>query len=110
VIALAVLAGRIAAAEAWAAAHVDEDWNMDSWGRDALALERRAFHLCEMKRPRWCSSCTRPDNRSWHTVHSCPHEAERQGALSASRQFNVEEICSNLSQVRDECKAMKALR
>jgi chaperone required for assembly of F1-ATPase len=49
VIALAVLAGRIAAAEAWAAAHVDEDWNMDSWGRDALALERRAFHLCEMK-------------------------------------------------------------
>jgi chaperone required for assembly of F1-ATPase len=49
VIALAVLAGRIAAAEAWAAAHVDEDWNMDSWGRDALALERRAFHFCEMK-------------------------------------------------------------
>jgi chaperone required for assembly of F1-ATPase len=48
-IALAVLAGRLAAEEAWAAAHVDEDWNMDFWGRDALALERRASHLAEMK-------------------------------------------------------------
>jgi chaperone required for assembly of F1-ATPase len=48
-IGLAVLAGRIAAAEAWAAAQVDEDWNMDFWGRDEQALERRAFHFAEMK-------------------------------------------------------------
>ena len=48
-IALAVLAGRLTAEEAWAAAHVDEDWNMDFWGRDELALERRAAHLAEMK-------------------------------------------------------------
>jgi chaperone required for assembly of F1-ATPase len=48
-IALAVLAGRLAAEEAWAAAHVDEDWNMDTWGRDAPALERRASHFAEMK-------------------------------------------------------------
>jgi chaperone required for assembly of F1-ATPase len=48
-IGLAVLAGRLAAAEAWAAAHVDEDWNMDLWGRDELALERRACHFAEMK-------------------------------------------------------------
>jgi chaperone required for assembly of F1-ATPase len=48
-IALAVLAGRLSAAEAWAAAHVDEDWNMDFWGRDELALERRAAQLAEMK-------------------------------------------------------------
>ena len=48
-IGLAVLAGRLAAAEAWAAAHVDEDWNMDFWGRDELALERRACHFAEMK-------------------------------------------------------------
>jgi chaperone required for assembly of F1-ATPase len=48
-IALAVLAGRLSAEEAWAAAHLDEDWNMDFWGRDELALERRAFHFAEMK-------------------------------------------------------------
>jgi chaperone required for assembly of F1-ATPase len=35
--------------EAWAAAHVDEDWNMELWGRDNLALEQRAFRLAEMR-------------------------------------------------------------
>jgi chaperone required for assembly of F1-ATPase len=34
---------------AWSAAHVDEDWNMDLWGRDALALERRAARFAEMQ-------------------------------------------------------------
>jgi chaperone required for assembly of F1-ATPase len=48
-IALAVLAGRLAVDEAWAAAHVDEDWNMDTWGRDAPALERRELRFAEMK-------------------------------------------------------------
>lgn len=47
-IALAVLYARLSAEEAWAAAHVDEDWNMDQWGRDTLALEGRAFHFAEM--------------------------------------------------------------
>jgi len=48
-IALALDAGRLSLAEAWAAAHVDEDWNMDQWGRDAIALERRAFRFGEMQ-------------------------------------------------------------
>ena len=48
VIALAVLAGRLSPAEAWAAAHVDEDWNMEFWGRDELALKRRAYRYDEM--------------------------------------------------------------
>lgn len=48
-IALAVLHRRLSADAAWAAAHVDEDWNMDFWGRDALALERRAFRFAEMQ-------------------------------------------------------------
>jgi len=48
-IALAVLAGRLSADEAWAAAHVDEDWNMQQWGQDALALERRARQFAEMQ-------------------------------------------------------------
>ena len=48
-IALAVLNGRLSSEEAWAAAHVDEDWNMDFWGRDEHALERRAFRFAEMQ-------------------------------------------------------------
>ena len=48
-IALAVLNGRLGVEEAWRAAHVDEDWNMDFWGRDELALERRAARYAEMQ-------------------------------------------------------------
>ena len=48
-IALAVLNGRLTVEEAWQAAHVDEDWNMDFWGRDELALERRAARFAEMQ-------------------------------------------------------------
>ncbi|MEX2036951.1 MAG: ATP12 family protein [Xanthobacteraceae bacterium] len=48
-LALALDAGRIDADTAWAAAHVDEDWNMEFWGRDELALARRAFHFGELQ-------------------------------------------------------------
>ena len=33
----------------WDAAHVDEDWNMSLWGRDELALDRRAKRFAEMQ-------------------------------------------------------------
>lgn len=46
-IALALANGRLGADEAWQAAHVDEDWNMEQWGRDELALEHRAFRFAE---------------------------------------------------------------
>src|SRR5262249_26330294 len=48
-LALALSRGRITADEAWAAAHVDEDWNMEQWGRDDLALERRAYRYAELQ-------------------------------------------------------------
>jgi chaperone required for assembly of F1-ATPase len=48
-IALALAHRRLSTDEAWAAAHVDEDWNMEQWGHDALALERRSFHRAEMQ-------------------------------------------------------------
>jgi chaperone required for assembly of F1-ATPase len=48
-IALALLHGRVTVAEAWAAAHVDEDWNLEQWGRDEIALQRRAFRHAEME-------------------------------------------------------------
>jgi chaperone required for assembly of F1-ATPase len=47
-LALALLKGRLAVEDAWAAAHVDEDWNMEQWGRDQPALERRAARFAEM--------------------------------------------------------------
>jgi len=46
-IALALMRGVITAEAAWAAAHVDEDWNMEQWGRDEIALQRRAFRFAE---------------------------------------------------------------
>jgi chaperone required for assembly of F1-ATPase len=48
-IALALARGALTLDAAWAAAHVDEDWNMEQWGRDELALERRAARLVEMQ-------------------------------------------------------------
>jgi chaperone required for assembly of F1-ATPase len=48
-IALAMDQGRLSTADAWAAAHVDEDWNMHQWGRDEQALERRAKREAEMQ-------------------------------------------------------------
>jgi chaperone required for assembly of F1-ATPase len=48
-IALALAGGALSLEEAWTAAHVDEDWNMNFWGRDEIALERRAFRLTEMQ-------------------------------------------------------------
>jgi chaperone required for assembly of F1-ATPase len=48
-LALALLHGRLSVDEAWDAAHVDEDWNMEQWGRDAVALARRAARRAEMQ-------------------------------------------------------------
>jgi chaperone required for assembly of F1-ATPase len=48
-IALAVAAGALSADAAWAAAHVDEDWNMDFWGRDELAMQRRQARFVDMQ-------------------------------------------------------------
>jgi chaperone required for assembly of F1-ATPase len=48
-IALAVAADCLDVDAAWDAANVDEDWNMDFWGRDELALERRAARLADLR-------------------------------------------------------------
>lgn len=48
-LALALAKGRIDVDTAWAAAHVDEDWQMSQWGRDDAALARRAFRFAEMQ-------------------------------------------------------------
>ena len=47
--ALALMRGALSLEATWNAAHVDEDWNMDLWGRDPLALERRSARFAEMR-------------------------------------------------------------
>jgi chaperone required for assembly of F1-ATPase len=47
-LALALAEGAITLDQAWAAANVDEDWQMEQWGRDGLAMERRAHRGAEM--------------------------------------------------------------
>ncbi|MBZ0161200.1 MAG: ATP12 family chaperone protein [Notoacmeibacter sp.] len=48
-LALAVGAGEIDVETAWAAAHVDEDWNIQQWGEDHEASARRRARFTEMK-------------------------------------------------------------
>jgi chaperone required for assembly of F1-ATPase len=48
-LALALLRRAITPEAAWQAAHVDEDWNMEQWGSDDIALQRRAFRFTEFE-------------------------------------------------------------
>lgn len=48
-LALALAAGRLDTVAAWAAAHVDEDWNLATWGQDEAALARRTLRFAEMQ-------------------------------------------------------------
>src|SRR5262249_37805445 len=48
-LALALAGGVFSLDQAWSAAHVDEDWNMEQWGRDPIALDRRASRFAEMQ-------------------------------------------------------------
>lgn len=47
-LALAFAEGRLNAEQAWQAAHVDEDWNIQQWGTDAEAEARRRSRWLEM--------------------------------------------------------------
>jgi chaperone required for assembly of F1-ATPase len=48
-LALAHAMGRLSAEAAWAAAHVDEDWQIAKWGEDAEAAARRQRRWAEMQ-------------------------------------------------------------
>jgi chaperone required for assembly of F1-ATPase len=48
-IALALARGAIGTDAAWAAAHVDEDWNISQWGEDLEAAQRRARRLDDFR-------------------------------------------------------------
>jgi chaperone required for assembly of F1-ATPase len=48
-LALALARGRLTADETWAAAHVDEDWQIGQWGEDTEAKARRERRWAEMR-------------------------------------------------------------
>jgi len=48
-LALALAGGALDADAVWLAAHVDEDWQMAQWGRDEIALARRASRETELR-------------------------------------------------------------
>ena len=48
-LALALMRGVIDQDQAWAAAHVDEDWNVEQWGRDDEVAARRAARLVDFR-------------------------------------------------------------
>jgi chaperone required for assembly of F1-ATPase len=48
-IALAMARGALSTEAAWQAANVDEDWNMERWGRDEMAMQRYDFRLAEFQ-------------------------------------------------------------
>jgi chaperone required for assembly of F1-ATPase len=48
-LALALLCGVIDSDQVWAAAHVDEDWNIEKWGMDEEVAARRAARLVDFR-------------------------------------------------------------
>ena len=48
-IALAMARGELSAEAAWRAAHVYEDWNIEQWGRDEMAMQRCDFRFAEFQ-------------------------------------------------------------
>jgi chaperone required for assembly of F1-ATPase len=48
-LALALLHGLLDPDQVWAAAHVDEDWNIEHWGEDAEAAAQRAARLVDFR-------------------------------------------------------------
>jgi chaperone required for assembly of F1-ATPase len=48
-LALALLRGVVDQDQAWAATHVDEDWNSEKWGADEEVAARRAARLVDFR-------------------------------------------------------------
>jgi chaperone required for assembly of F1-ATPase len=57
-LALAMSRGAISAEAAWQAAHVDEDWNMEQWGKDEMALRRHSFRFAEFQAAAMVLACS----------------------------------------------------
>ncbi len=81
-LAVAFASGRLSAEEAWTAAHVDEDWQIEHWGTDEEAFQRREGRWQEMQAATATSS-TRCD--------------ERTAAREQAAQQSVWRLCAEIS-------------
>ena len=61
-LALALAEGHLDVPSVWAAAHVDEDWNIELWGQDAEAAARRAFRFSDMDAAGLVLEASRPSS------------------------------------------------
>ena len=61
-LALALMHGVLDPDQVWAAAHVDEDWNIDQWGVDEEVAARRAARLVDFQG-------RRRHSRFWRIAH-----------------------------------------
>jgi chaperone required for assembly of F1-ATPase len=59
-VALLLARGRLSTDAAWAAGHVDEDWNVSRWGEDAEAAQRRASRRAEFDAAAMVLAALRP--------------------------------------------------
>ena len=80
-LALAHARGRLTAEQAWAAAHVDEDWQISKWGEDAEAKARREGRWADMQAASRMLGLVCADGRG----RGCSHEewAGRTGVARA---------------------------
>ena len=59
-LALALLHGRLDQDQVWAAAHVDEDWNIEQWGEDAEVAAHRAARLIDFRAAAYVLKALKP--------------------------------------------------
>src|SRR5262249_30998793 len=112
-IAIALARGALSVDAAWAAAHVDEDWNMKFWGRDALALERRAARFSEMQAAATvleAACCRNPADRldAIRHPHVCRDDASAFATTSSSACRRRRRCCParcRTIRARDRCLA-----
>ena len=111
-IALAMARGALSGDAAWQAAHVDEDWNMAQWGKDEMAMQRRAFRLrrvcgggrrsaraCGMRRsvyPPVTLICRASAGRWWRR------------SMMKSWPLGLREIASSMAANKDRCLRKRA--
>ena len=60
-LALALLRGALDTDEVWAAAHVDDDWNVEKWGVDAEVAARRAARFIDFRAAAAILDALRPE-------------------------------------------------
>ena len=111
-LALALDAGRLSAEAAWAAAHVDEDWNMEFWGRDEVGARAPRLPTSPRCRRRRCDVIAAlMNNRSASNMPADEAvaydltETRRRATRSPTRRWRVAKSMLGEQQVVDRAAA-----